>query len=173
MTVEETIKEMGKAVDPATIKIAVTAVVRNPYAGKHVEDLSPLYDLGAEIAATLTSRALEVLGTKADAITGYGKGAIVGVDGEIEHAAALIHPRFGAPVRSAIGGGKAIIPSTKKIGGPGAGITMPLLNRDDIWVFDDMDAIDVSIADAPRADEVMVSLAFAIGGRPLKRIKAA
>ncbi len=170
---EETLREMGKAVDPPARKIAVAAVVTNPFAGRYVEDLSELYDLGAEVADILTKRALETLGESAKAITAYGKGAIVGANGEIEHAAALIHPKFGAPIRSGIGGGKAIIPSTKKLAGPGATISMPLVNRDDIWVFDDMDAIEIGIADAPRDNEVVIAIAFALGGRPLKRIKGA
>ncbi len=173
VTIEETLQEMGRAVEPAAVKLAVTAVVANPFAGRYEEDLSPLYTLGAEVADLLTQRALATLGASASDITAYGKGAIVGTEGELEHAAALIHPKFDAPVRSAIGGGKAIIPSTKKLGGPGATITVPLVNRDDIWVFDDMDAMDVSLADAPRANEVVITLAFGLGGRPLKRIKAA
>ncbi len=172
VTIEDTLREMDRSVDPRTTKIVATAVITNPLAGRYEEDLSPLYALGAEVAGMLTDRVLEMPGVSASSITAYGKGAIVGVDGEIEHAAALIHPKFGAPVRSAIGGGKAIIPSTKKVGGPGAVITVPLVNRDDVWVFDDMDAIDVSLADAPRANEVVISLAFGIGGRPLKRITA-
>ena len=172
-TIEETSREMGQSVEPAAVKIAVTAVVKNPYAARYEADLSPLYALGAEVADMLTKKALAILGTSAEAISAYGKGAIVGVDGEIEHAAAFIHPKFGAPVREAIGGGKAIIPSTKKLGGPGAAITVPMVNRDDVWVFDDMDAIDVSLPDAPRADEIVITLAFGLGGRPLKRIKAA
>lgn len=171
VVLEETLEDMGRKVEPRATKLTVAAVVRNPYAGRYVEDLSPLYDTGAEVAERLTARALEVLGDAAGRISAYGKGAIVGTDGEIEHAAALIHPKFGAPVRSAIGGGKAIIPSTKKVGGPGALITMPLVNRDDVWVFDDMDSTEIAIADAPRPDEVVVALAFGMGGRPLKRIK--
>lgn len=173
VSVEETMSEMGRPVEPKAVKVAVAAVVTNPFAGRYVEDLSELYDLGADVADVLTKRALEMLGSSADAISGYGKGAIVGVGGEIEHAAAFIHPRFGAPVRTGIGGGKAIIPSTKKLGGPGASITMPIVNRDDIWVFDDMDAVEIAIADAPRHNEIVIALAFAVGGRPLKRIKAA
>ncbi|WP_119257582.1 amino acid synthesis family protein [Shinella zoogloeoides] len=171
VSIEETLEDMGKRVNPKAVKVAVAAVVKNPFAGQYVDDLSGLYDLGAEVADILTKRAQEALGSLAGEISAYGKGAIVGVDGEIEHAAALIHPKFGAPVRSAIGGGKAIIPSTKKVGGPGAAITMPLVNRDDIWVFDDMDGIEISIPDAPRSDEVVVALAFGVNGRPLKRIK--
>ena len=100
----------------------------------------------------------------------YGKGAIVGVAGEIEHAAALIHPTFGAPVRAALGGGKSIIPSTKKIGGPGSVLLMPLVHRDDIWSFDEMDAAEITVPDAPQSHEVLVALALAAGGRPFKRV---
>ena len=129
--------------------------------------------LGAEVGALLAEAALAALGGDGGAIAGYGKGAIVGVDGELEHAAALIHPTFGAPVRAAIGGGKAIIPSTKLVGGPGCRIVVPITNRDDIWEFDDMDAAAIQIDDAPRPDEVVVVLALASGGRPLKRIRKA
>ena len=129
--------------------------------------------LGAEVGALLAEAALAALGGDGGAIAGYGKGAIVGVDGELEHAAALIHPTFGAPVRAAIGGGKAIIPSTKLVGGPGCRIVVPITNRDDIWEFDDMDAAATQIDDAPRPDEVVVVLALASGGRPLKRIRKA
>jgi hypothetical protein len=94
----------------------------------------------------------------------------VGAAGEIEHAAALIHPRFGAPIRAVLGRGPAIIPSTKLMGGPGTRITAPLTNCSDIWVFDDMDAIAFSIDDAPRPDEILVVLALSVGGRPLHRI---
>ncbi len=102
----------------------------------------------------------------------YGKGAIVGLDGEIEHAAALLHPRFGAPVRAAVGKGDDIIPSTKKVGGAGSSLLFPITNKNRIWDFDRMDAAEISIADAPRPDEILVALALAIGGRPLHRTQA-
>jgi hypothetical protein len=105
-----------------------------------------------------------------EAVSAYGKAAVVGVDGEIEHAAALIHPKFGAPIRAALGKGPAIIPSTKLMGGPGTRIAAPLTNCSDIWVFDDMDAISISVDDAPRADEIVAVLALGVGGRPLHRI---
>jgi hypothetical protein len=126
--------------------------------------------MGAEVAALLTERALAALPGDA-AVTAYGKGAIVGLDGELEHAAAILHPRFGAPVRAAIGGGASIIPSTKKIAAAGAAITMPVTNRDDIWSFDEMDAAEVAIPDAPRADEIVVCVVLAAGGRPLARTR--
>ena len=95
----------------------------------------------------------------------------MGIDGDREHTAAVLHPRFGAPVRAAIGGGADIIPGTKKVAGPGASITMPIGNKDDRWVFDDMDAVDVAIPDAPRPDEIVIALALSAGGRPNARVR--
>jgi hypothetical protein len=170
---EETTRDAGRQVDPPTRKVVAGAVIANPYAGRYVEDLAPLYDLGAEVAAILATRAVQVLGVAPGAVTAYGKGAIVGTDGELEHAAALLHPRFGAPVRAAVDHGEDIIPSTKKVGGPGATIVMPITNKDDIWSFDEMDAAELTLPDAPRPDEVLVCLALAIGGRPLHRTRRA
>lgn len=167
---EETHTEMGRAVNPPTRKAIAAAVVQNPYARRYVEDLSPLYELGAQIGGLLAARAVEALGVAPDAVESYGKGAIVGLAGEIEHAAALLHPKFGAPVRAAVDHGDDIIPGTKKMGGPGSLITMPITNKDSIWVFDDMDAAEIAIPDAPHDDEILVALALAIGGRPLHRV---
>lgn len=169
--VEETRSEAGRAVVPPTRKALAAAVIANPLAGRYSEELDVLLDLGREVGALLVDAALAALGGDGAAVSAYGKGAIVGIDGEIEHAAALIHPTFGAPVRAAIGGGKAIIPSTKLVGGPGCRIVVPIVNRDDIWEFDDMDGAAIQFDDAPRPAEVVVVLALASGGRPLKRTK--
>lgn len=171
-TCEDILAERGRPTGRTVRRAVCTAVITNPLAGEQVDDLTVLVDLGAEISGLLAERALAALGVAPDEVTSYGKGAIVGTDGEIEHAAALIHPRFGAPVRAAIGGGAAIIPSTKKIGGPGAHITLPITNTNDIWSFDEMDAIDVWVPDAPQAHEIVVSVALAVGGRPFARIGA-
>jgi hypothetical protein len=165
--VEETRRDAGRDVVPHRRKVTAAAVLRNPLAGAYHDDLSVLVDAGAEVAALLVDHALAALGS--GTVDAYGKGAVVGVDGELEHAAALLHPRFGAPVRAAVGGGASIIPSTKKVGGPGSAIVMPLVHRDDIWSFDEMDAAEIAIPDAPRADEVVVCLVLARGGRPLAR----
>ena len=170
---EETRREGGQDLDAPTVKVTAAAVVANPLAGAYADDLSLLELLGADVATLLAEQALTALGDQAANVTAYGKAAIVGVDGELEHAAAVLHPRFGAPVRAAIGGGTDIIPSTKKVAGPGTAITMPLTNKDDIWSFDEMDAAEISIPDAPRADEIVVCLALAVGGRPLARTKKA
>lgn len=168
--VEETLAEAGRPARGRSAKVVAAAVVRNPLAGGYVADLDELEALGAEVAELLASRAVAALGADV-AVTAYGKGAIVGLDGELEHAAAILHPRFGAPVRAAVGGGAAIIPSTKKVAGAGAPITMPVVNKDDIWSFDEMDAAEIAIADAPRPDEVVVCLVLATGGRPHARTR--
>ena len=126
--------------------------------------------LGAEVGKLLAERGVAALGVEPDEVQSYGKGAIVGTAGELEHAAALIHPSFGAPVRAAVLQGKDIIPSTKKMGGPGSVIVMPVTNKNNIWNFDDMDAAEIVIPDAPRPDEILVALVLGIGGRPLHRI---
>ena len=170
---EETRRQGGRDVAPPTVKVVAAAVVANPLAGGGSDDLGVLEEMGAEVAALLVEEAIRALGDRAGEVSAYGKAAVVGLAGEIEHAAALLHPRFGAPVRAAIGGGAAIIPSTKKVDGAGAAITMPLTNKDDIWSFDEMDAATVSIPDAPRADEIVVSLVLAVGGRPGARTRKA
>jgi hypothetical protein len=167
---EETLSECGRPVEPPTKKVAVTAVIKNPYAGRYVEDLTPLYDLGAEVSKILAERGVALLGVAPDQVQSYGKGAIIGTDGEIEHSAALLHPRFGAPVRAAVGSGKDIIPGTKKVGAAGSAIVMPMTNKDNIWDFDHMDSIEIAIPDAPRPDEIVITVCLGIGGRPLHRI---
>lgn len=175
VTLTEVHEEAGVPVTPPTRKVIAAAVVRNPLAGASLEtDLAPLEALGAEVSGQLVQRALEVLasaGVTPDQVRGYGKGAIIGTDGQLEHTAAILHPRFGAPVRAAIGGGTDIIPGTKRVGAPGASLTMPIGNKDDRWVFDDMDAAEIAIGDAPRADEVVVALVLSTGGRPHARVR--
>lgn len=175
IVLQEVHREAGVPVDPPTQKVIAAATVSNPLAGQPLaEDLAALEHLGAEVSAVLAQRALEVLasaGISPGQVRGYGKGAIVGTDGELEHTAAVLHPRFGAPVRAAIGGGADIIPGTKKIAGPGASITMPIGNKDDRWVFDDMDAAEIAIPDAPRADEIVIALVLSAGGRPHARVR--
>ena len=166
----ETRRAAGRDVDPPSRKVVAAAVVANPCAGRYVDDLGELESLGAEVADLLARRAVAALPPDV-VVTAYGKGAIVGLDGELEHAAAILHPRFGAPARAVVGGGASIIPSTKKIGPAGSPITMPLVHRDDIWSFDEMDAAEIAIPDAPRSDEIVVCLVLAAGGRPLARTR--
>jgi len=169
--IEEVLKEMGKPI-AGKKKVTVAAVIKNPYAGRYHKDLEPLYDLGKNISGVLAQRGVEALGVAPDDVTSYGKAAIVGTDGEIEHTAAILHPRFGAPVRAAVGKGDDIIPGTKKVGGPGATAIVPLTNKNNIWAFDDMDSTEISVPDAPLADEILVVVALGVGGRPLARTKA-
>ena len=174
VTTEEILRESGKEVNPPTVKVIAAAVVTNPLAGQPlVADLTELELMSAEVTAILSERAVKALGAlglSASDVRGYGKGAIVGTDGEIEHTAAVLHPRFGAPVREAIGGGADIIPGTKKVGAPGSSITMPIGNKDDRWEFDDMDSAEITIGDSPRADEMLIAIILSVGGRPHARV---
>ena len=99
----------------------------------------------------------------------YGKGAIVGVDGDLEHGHALLHPRLGKAMRDPIGGGQALIPSAAKVGAAGAVLDVPLGHKDDAWSFDHFDAMTISVADAPRPGEILMAIALADGGRPVPR----
>ena len=168
--VEETHREIGETIDPPTRQAAAIAVIANPYAGKFARDLSVLEEMGAELGDLLVKRAVAALGVDPADTHSYGKAAIVGELGEREHAAALLHPRMGKPVREVIGPASALIPSAKKIGGPGTRIDCPLHFKDDAWKFSHFDAMEVSVADAPRADEIVVILAVTTSGRPLHRV---
>ena len=168
--VEETWTEMGRAVDPPTRRAAAIAVIENPFAGVYVADLGPLVAAGAELGGLLTARAVAALGIPGERAQSYGKAALVGEEGELEHAAALLHPAMGAPVRQALGGGAALIPSAKKRGGPGTALDVPLGHKDAAFVRSHFDAMEVRIADAPRAGEILVAIAVTDSGRPLARV---
>jgi hypothetical protein len=168
--VEETRQEMGRAVSPPIRRAIACAVIRNPFAGRYVEDLSELVAQGEELGALLAAQAIAALGVPGPSVHSFGKAAVVGEGGELEHAAALLHPRMGAPVRAALGGGPALIPSAKKSGGPGTAIDVPLGHKDAAFVRSHFDAIEARVADAPRAGEILVCLALTTGGRPLPRI---
>src|SRR3954470_5960783 len=149
-------------------RVAACAVIGNPLAGRAQDDVSELVPFGAELGALLVREALALLPQPAIA---YGKAAIVGTSGDLEHAAAILHPRMGKPMRDAIGGGLAIIPSNVKIGAVGGGIDIPLGHKDDVWSFDQIDTLSVTIPNAPRPDEIVVIVALADGGRPRPRVK--
>ena len=168
--VEETRSEMGRAVDPPTRRAAAVAVIENPCAAKYVEDLSELIAIGEELGELLTARAVSALGIDPARVESYGKAAAVGEDGEIEHAAAVLHPKLGAPVRKFIGKGAALIPSSKKRGGLGVALDIPLGHKDAAFVRSHFDGMEVRISDAPRRDEIMVAIAVTDGGRPLPRV---
>jgi len=154
------------AVVPVT-RVAACAVIANPFAGRPSDDLADLVGFGAVLGERLAGEALALLPNRPLA---YGKAAIVGTAGDIEHAAAILHPRMGRPMREAIGGGAAIIPSTAKIGGPGTGIDVPLGHKDDVWSFDEIATLTVTVPDAPRPDEIAVIAVLADGGRPRPRV---
>ena len=168
--VEETRRELGRPVEPATRQAAAIAVIVNPYAGVYDEELEELQQAGAELGGLLVQRAIDALGIDGASVNSYGKAAIVGERGEREHAAAVMHPRMGRPVREIVGPARSIMPSTKKIGGPGTVIDCPLHHKDEIWTFSHFDAMQVSVADAPRADEIVVVVAVSDSGRPFHRV---
>jgi Amino acid synthesis len=159
-------EEGGLPACAATTRVAACAVIANPYAGQAAEDLSVLFAVGAELGHTLAKEALAQLPGSPVA---YGKAAIVGVNGDIEHAAAVLHPTMGKSIREEIGGGQALIPSTQKIAVAGASIDTPLGHKDDTWSFDHIDTIGVSVDGAPRPDEILVMVALSDGGRPRPR----
>ena len=166
--IKETINadSMGEPCDTIT-KVAALAIISNPFAGRFVEDLSPLFDVGGQLGAELMSRAVAML---ENAPASYGKAAIIGVAGDLEHGGAVIHPKLGKPMRAAVGGGKAVIPSNAKIATVGASIDIPLGHKDEAWSFSHFDTMTVMIADAPRPDEIVLCMAAADGGRPLPRV---
>jgi hypothetical protein len=164
---EEIMSDGGRAAARPLRKVAAIAVIDNPFAGRFVDDLSPLIDAGEELGGLLSRKAMEALGAPAES---YGKAAVVGENGELEHAAALLHPKLGAPLRAAVGGGKAIIPSAKKLGGPGTAIDVPLHFKDAVFVRTHYDAMEVRVADAPRAGEIVLVIAVTDGGRPHARV---
>ncbi len=168
--VEETRMEMGQTVDPPTRRAAVAAVIKNPFAGMYEASLDKLTDIGAELGGILGKMAVEVLGIPAETAQSYGKAAIVGTRGELEHAAAILHPKLGGPFREAVGGGKALIPSAKKVGGPGTEIDVPVHYKDAAFVRSHFDAMPVRVQDAPRGDEIVVVLVVTDSGRPLPRV---
>ena len=163
--VEETRIEMDRAVEPPTRRAVAVAVIENPFAGRYVEDLSPLIDVGEELGALLAARAVAALGIEGSTAESYGKAAAVGENGELEHAAALLHPKLGAPVRKVLGKGAALIPSSKKRGGPGVALDVPLGHKDAAFVRSHFDGMEVRVADAPRADELLLALAMTTGPR--------
>ena len=168
--VEETRREMGKAVEPATRRAAAAAVIENPFAGSYVEDLSELIEIGEELGALLTERAVAALGIAGPSAESYGKAAAVGENGELEHAAAVLHPKLGTPVRRVLGKGAALIPSAKKRGGMGVTLDIPLGHKDAAYVRSHFDGMEIRVSDAPRANEILVAIAVTDSGRPLARV---
>lgn len=168
--VEETHLEMGRAITPATRKAVAVAVIDNPFAGTYAEDLSELMEIGAELGGLLGEKCVAALGITPGAAESYGKSAMVGEAGELEHAAAILHPKLGAPLRKAVERGAALVPSSKKMGSPGQVLDVPLGHKDAAYVRSHFDGIEISLNDAPRAREIMVAVAVTDTGRPLPRV---
>lgn len=168
--VDEIHQEMGKTVDPPTRRALAMAVIHNPYAGRYAENLEELVTIGEELGGLLGQRCVQALGISPGAAQSYGKAAIVGEAGELEHAAAILHPKLGAPLRLAVEKGAALVPSSKKRGGLGTAIDVPLGHKDAAYVRSHFDAMEARVADAPRADEIVVAVVVTDSGRPLARI---
>jgi len=168
--VEETLTEMGQLVNPPTRRAASAAVIENPLAGRYVADLTELTEIGEELGTLLTERAVAALRIPGSSVESYGKAAAVGEDGELEHAAAILHPKLGTPVRKVLGKGAALIPSSKKRGGPGVALDIPLGHKDAAFVRSHFDGMEIRVNDAPRANEIVVAIAVTDSGRPLARV---
>ncbi|SDG07572.1 amino acid synthesis family protein [Paraburkholderia phenazinium] len=168
--VDETRIEMGQTIEPPTRRAVAIAVIENPYAGRFEPKLDALVDAGEELGALLGKKCVEALGIAPGEAHSYGKAAIVGEAGELEHAAAILHPKLGAPLRVAVEKGAALVPSAKKMGTLGTAIDVPLGHKDAAFVRSHFDAIEARVADAPRANEIVVAVAVTASGRPLPRI---
>jgi hypothetical protein len=168
--VDETRIEMGREISPPVRKALAMAVIENPYAGRYSENLDELIAMGEELGGMLGERCVRALGIKPSQAQSYGKAAIVGEAGELEHAAALLHPKLGAPLRNAVEKGAALVPSSKKRGGLGTAIDVPLGHKDAAFVRSHFDAMEARVSDAPRANEIVVAVVVTDSGRPLPRI---
>ncbi|WP_299908483.1 amino acid synthesis family protein [uncultured Paracoccus sp.] len=168
--VEETHQEAGRAIVPPTRKAVAAAVIANPFAGRYVEDLTPLIEIGAELGGLLGAKCVAALGIEPGQAESYGKAAMVGENGELEHAAALLHPKMGAPLRQAVEKGAALVPSSKKRGGLGQDLDIPLGHKDAAYVRSHFDGVEIRLNDAPRANEILVAVAVSDSGRPLPRV---
>ena len=167
---DETHLEGGRAVTPVTRRALAMAVIHNPYAGQYSENLDELIEIGEELGALLGQRCVQALGIAPEQAQSYGKAAIVGEAGELEHAAAILHPKLGAPLRKAVSKGAALVPSAKKRGGLGAAVDVPLGHKDAAFVRSHFDAIEARIPDAPFANEILVAVVVTDSGRPHPRI---
>ena len=162
--VEEVFHENGPTPDKPQRRGAVLAVIKNPFAGRYVEHIQPFMEDLEPLGLDMARRLLAALGCDAAGIEGYGKGAVVGAAGELEHGA-LWHSPGGYAMREVLGGTKAIVPSTKKVGGPGTRIDIPITHVNASYVRSHFDAIEVGIGDAPRAGEMVLILAMTTGPR--------
>ncbi len=168
-TVEETLHDGGPALVRPVTKAVVGGVIANPYAGRHVADIQPMMKALEPLAVDLTERVMKILGARGSELEAYGKGAIVGLNGELEHAA-LWHQPSGFGIRHAMGGAKSIVPSTVKVASAGARIDIPLHHVTAAYVRSHFDAIEFCVPDGPKPDEIVFIVAASIGGRPHARV---
>jgi hypothetical protein len=168
--VDEIRSEMGRPIDPPTRRAVAMAVIANPFAGRYADGLEPLTVIGEELGQLLGAKCVAALGIRPDQAQSYGKAAIVGESGELEHAAAILHPKMGATLRREVSSGAALVPSTKKMGGLGTAIDVPLGHKNAAYVRSHFDAIEARVSDAPRANEILVAIAVTDSGRPLARV---
>lgn len=169
---QDILSEGGRKLESPCRRVAACGVLENPHAGRPaIDDFSSLVDLSVEAGEMLTARALEALGSLKP--RGYGKAALVGTAGDLEHGASMIHVRVGLAMRKGAGGGPALIPGNAKVGGPGSSIDIIFGGLEDAWDYDAMDSMTISIADAPKPDEILLAIAFLGGTRPNARIKGA
>jgi len=170
MFMDETHREMDKPISPPTRRVAAVAVIENPFASVYQDDLTLLMDTGEELGAMLGKRCVDMLGIAPGDAQSYGKAAMVGENGELEHAAAILHPKLGKPLRAAVEKGAALVASSKKMGSPGQVLDVPLGHKEAAYVRSHFDGMEVQINDAPRANEIMVAIAVTDSGRPLPRV---
>jgi hypothetical protein len=170
--VEEINSEYGTRANPALRRVAIAAVFKNPLAGKVAgADLQPLIDYSLELGVSLTKTALAALGSEPSQLRSYTKAALVGTGGDLEHGAAMIHPRLGMAMRRTIKRGRVIIPGHAKVGPPGSTIDLLYGPLDAGWDLDAVDSTPVLIHDAPRADEIVLWIGYAGGPRVNARSK--
>lgn len=162
--------ELGRPCDPVN-RVAALVVIANPFAASGADtdqdDLSSLFSVGAQVGDDLAQQIVDLLPNPP---VGYGKAAMVGTSGAMEHGAALVHPKLGAPMRKAVGGGASLIPSNVKLTPLGDSIDLPLGHKDEAWSFDHIDTMTLMVGDAPRSDEIVVCMAVSDGPRIHPRV---
>jgi hypothetical protein len=169
---QEVFSEGGRELASPCKRVAACGVLSNPLAGRApTDDFSSLVDLSMAAGDILTAKALAALSPLEP--RGYGKGVVVGTSGDLEHGASMIHVRMGLAMRRGARGGPALIPGNAKVGAPGTPIDIVFGGLDDAWDYDAMDTMTVMVSDAPRADELLLVVAFLGGTRPNARIKGA
>lgn len=165
---EEIVHDGGDPAAQPLIKAIVAVVIKNPFAGRYVDDLSALTAPSAQLGAMMADEAVKLLGGRP--VESYGKGGIAGTAGEQEHVVACVTTPFGDAMRKAVGGGAAWVSSATKSGGPGTTLDIPLAHKDALYIRSHYDAVTLAIADAPRPDEIVIALALATGGRIHERV---